>query len=135
MPILSLLESRDAPPRPADPLFEVDSGYKGRVPYGFSNYAELLNGRFAMMGFSVAYMQELVAGKGVLEQYGLPYDEGAILIQGGSGLPSAVAIVLAVVLVAGLSYGGEYVNNKVLNPGYKGTSLPLSPFGNPEDKK
>ena len=116
-----------------DPLFQKESGYKGRVPFGFSNYAEKINGRAAMMGFSVAYMQEFVVGKGVLEQYGLPYDEGAVLIEGGSGLPSAIGVVLAVILVAGLSYGGEYLNNKVLNPSYKGTSLPFSPFGS-DDK-
>ena len=28
-----------------DPVFDRDSGYKGRVPFGFSNEAELLNGR------------------------------------------------------------------------------------------
>ena len=40
-----------------DPLFDRDSGYKGRVPYGFSNTAENINGRVAMMGFVVAFLQ------------------------------------------------------------------------------
>jgi len=117
-----------------DPVFQADSGYKGRVPYGFSNAAEKFNGRAAMMGFSVAYVQEWVVGKGVLEQYGLPYDEGAILIKSeGFSLPSVVGLVLALVVVFGLSYGGEFLNNKVLNPDYKGSSMPFSPFANKDE--
>lgn len=34
-----------------------------------------------MMGFTIAFLQELVIGKGVLEQWGLPYDAGAVLMQ------------------------------------------------------
>ena len=33
-----------------DPIYDQDSPYKGRVPYGFSDNAEKLNGRAAMMG-------------------------------------------------------------------------------------
>merc|ERR1719424_2743419 len=64
-----------------DPVYDGDSPYKGRVPYGFSNFAEKMNGRVAMMGFTILFLQELVVGKGVLEQYGLPYDAGAFLGQ------------------------------------------------------
>ena len=77
----------------------------------------------------VAYFQEFFVGKGVLEQYGLPYDEGAVLISGGTGLPSIIGLVFAVIFVAGLSYGGEYLNNEVLGDGsYKGTKLPFNPL-------
>ena len=76
------------------------------MSYGFSNQAELLNGRAAMMGFTVAYFQELFVGKGVLEQYGLPYDEGAVLMDGGSGLPSVHTTVL---LATGSVDGDAYV--------------------------
>ena len=51
-----------------DPVFDVPSPYKGRVPYGFSEAAEKLNGRAAMMGFTILFLQELIVGKGVLEQ-------------------------------------------------------------------
>ena len=43
--------------------------------------AETLNGRVAMVAFVVLFLQELVFGKGILELYGLPYDEGAILLK------------------------------------------------------
>lgn len=103
------------------------------MSYGFSNQAELLNGRAAMMGFTVAYFQELFVGKGILEQYGFGYDEGAVFDGNGSGLPSVVGILFAFIFTAGLSYGGEYLNNKVINKDYQGNSLPFSPFA--PDKK
>ena len=34
-----------------------------------------------MEGFVILFLQELFTGKGVLELYGLPYDEGAILLK------------------------------------------------------
>merc|ERR1719201_2947626 len=110
-------------PKKPDPIFDDETGYLGRVSYGFSNQAEKINGRAAMMGFSVAYVQEAITGKGVLEQYGLPYDEGAVLIKGGGGLPSIIAVVFAAIVVAGLTYGGEKAY-LTLNPNYKGTKLP-----------
>merc|ERR1719387_3077814 len=101
-------------PSKPDPVVDDDSGYLGRVPWGFSNNAELLNGRAAMMGFSVAYLQEAIVGKGVLEQYGLPYDEGAVLTNGGGNIVfSLLGLVAAVVIVTGLSYAGEFVNNNI----------------------
>jgi hypothetical protein len=51
-----------------DPVFDAPSPYKGRVPYGFSEAAEKFNGRAAMMGFTILFLQELIVGKGVLEQ-------------------------------------------------------------------
>jgi hypothetical protein len=62
-----------------DPVFDGKSPYKGRVPYGLSTFAEKINGRFAMMGFTILFLQELVFGRGVLDLYGLPYDPGAII--------------------------------------------------------
>ena len=55
-----------------DPVYDNTEEYKGNVPYGFSAKAERLNGRAAMTGFTILYIQELIAGKGVLEQYGCP---------------------------------------------------------------
>ena len=44
-----------------DPVWDSPSPYKGRVPYGFSNFAEKLNGRAAMMGFTILFLQEAIA--------------------------------------------------------------------------
>ena len=42
-----------------DPLYDEPSPYKGRVYYGFSEDAEKFNGRAAMMGFTVLFLQEV----------------------------------------------------------------------------
>eukprot|EP00967_Tisochrysis_lutea_P127666 scaffold217396_cov36-Tisochrysis_lutea.AAC.1 len=55
-----------------DPVFDDKYEYKGRSKVGFVSFAETLNGRAAMLGFTILFMQELVMGKGVLEMYGLP---------------------------------------------------------------
>ncbi|BAC89384.1 chlorophyll a/b-binding protein [Gloeobacter violaceus] len=39
--------------------------------FGFNPYAELLNGRLAMIGFAAALVVELATGKGVLSFLGL----------------------------------------------------------------
>eukprot|EP00316_Scyphosphaera_apsteinii_P003806 CAMPEP_0119308972 /NCGR_PEP_ID=MMETSP1333-20130426/13245_1 /TAXON_ID=418940 /ORGANISM="Scyphosphaera apsteinii, Strain RCC1455" /LENGTH=108 /DNA_ID=CAMNT_0007312867 /DNA_START=45 /DNA_END=371 /DNA_ORIENTATION=+ len=64
-----------------DPVFDDDYQYKGFSSYGFVATAETWNGRAAMMGFTILFLQELIFGKGVLELYGLPYDAGAVLQQ------------------------------------------------------
>ena len=64
-----------------DPVFDDEFEYLGTSKLGFVTFAEKLNGRAAMMGFTIAFLQELVIGKGVLEQWGLPYDAGAVLMQ------------------------------------------------------
>ena len=118
-----------------DPIFERDTGYKGRVKYGFSSYAEQLNGRVAMMGFSIAYCQEAIVGKGVLQQYGLPYDEGAVLTTaGGNPIISVLGLLGGIILTTLLTYGGEALYLKVFNPSYKGRKLPDLPFPNPFNK-
>ncbi len=38
---------------------------------GFTNFAENLNGRLAMLGFIIAIATELMTGKGILAQLGL----------------------------------------------------------------
>lgn len=112
-----------------DPVFDRESGYKGRVPYGFSNAAEKWNGRAAMMGFSICYLQELFTGKGVLSLYGLPYDEGAIVSAAGSNVFEAgLGLIGAVIGVTALSYAGEKLNNEVLDKDYDGKKLPKLPF-------
>jgi hypothetical protein len=55
-----------------DPVFDDTYEYKGRSKVGFVTYAEKLNGRASMMGFTILFLQELIMGKGVLELYGLP---------------------------------------------------------------
>merc|ERR1712087_906573 len=64
-----------------DPVFDDDYKYKGYSSFGFVEVAETINGRAAMMGFTILFLQELIFGKGVLELYGLPYDAGAVLQQ------------------------------------------------------
>lgn len=39
--------------------------------FGFSNYAERLNGRAAMIGFGLALLIEYLTGQGLLEWLGL----------------------------------------------------------------
>lgn len=92
--------------------FEMEP-YKGRVKYGFSNAAERINGRVAMMAFVILYLQEAVVGKGVLTQYGLPYDAGAIVEPGNSFIPGPVGLVIAVAISAGVFYGGIKLDNKL----------------------
>merc|ERR1719409_1883468 len=57
-----------------DPVYDRESPYLGRTSFGFVTEAEKLNGRAAMMGFVILFIQELVMGKGVLQAYGLPLD-------------------------------------------------------------
>jgi hypothetical protein len=59
-----------------DPVFDQESGYLGSVAYGFSTTAENWNGKAAMMGFTILFLQELILGKGVLELWGF-LDPGA----------------------------------------------------------
>lgn len=94
-----------------DPVYDEmggDGGYLGKSNIGFSQGAETFNGRAAMTGFTICFVQEIVMGKGVLEAYGLPYDVGAVpthlweptLLTGGA------AAVFSIALTAGLWFGG-----------------------------
>ena len=88
----------------------------GREPWGFSLNAEVWNGRIAMLAFFWVLIQEAIVGKGVLEQYGFPFDEGAVLEKSaGFVLPGVIGLVFAVVLTIGLSVAGVKAE-KALNP-------------------
>merc|ERR1719263_2521656 len=47
-----------------DPVYDDETPYLGRSFTGFVSFAETLNGRAAMMGFTILFLQELVLGKG-----------------------------------------------------------------------
>jgi len=55
-----------------DPVFDDTYEYKGVSKIGFTTFAEVLNSRASMMGFTIAFLQEAITGKGVFEFYGLP---------------------------------------------------------------
>ena len=44
---------------------------KKESKFGFTNYAEIWNGRLAMIGFITAIILEMNTGHGVLRQFGL----------------------------------------------------------------
>merc|ERR1711939_319597 len=89
-----------------------------------------LRGVDGLMGFSVCYLQEAITGKGVLQQYGLPYDEGVVLSQEGFEGPvfAVLGLVFAIALVVGLSYGGEFAYSTFVDKDYKGATLPGNPL-------
>ena len=39
--------------------------------YGFTDFAEIWNGRLAMLGFIIGLATELITGQGILSQLGL----------------------------------------------------------------
>jgi hypothetical protein len=39
--------------------------------FGFTNFAEVWNGRLAMLGFLIGLTTELITGQGILSQIGL----------------------------------------------------------------
>ena len=55
-------------PRPLEPHMRIVDRYQG---WGFHPRAELLNGRLAMLGFSIGVVLELITGQGILQQIGL----------------------------------------------------------------
>ncbi|MBC6421588.1 MAG: high light inducible protein [Hormoscilla sp. SP5CHS1] len=44
---------------------------KQESKFGFTNFAEIWNGRLAMLGFAIALGTELMTGQGILSQLGL----------------------------------------------------------------
>ena len=75
----------NAPPKSSRPgfdaAFDSDGLYKGAAKNGFVAYAETLNGRLAMLGFVICFLQEALFGQGVLSLYHLPYDPGAVIMR------------------------------------------------------
>ncbi|AFY73996.1 Chlorophyll A-B binding protein [Synechococcus sp. PCC 7502] len=52
----------------------------GQGVFGFSNFAELWNGRMAMIGFVAALAGEVTTGKGILGQIGINTSGGDVLV-------------------------------------------------------
>jgi hypothetical protein len=52
----------------------------GQGVFGFSNFAELWNGRMAMIGLVAALANEVATGKGILGQVGINTSGGDILV-------------------------------------------------------
>ena len=111
-----------------DPVYDEmggDGGYLGKSNVGFSQGAETWNGRAAMMGFTIAYLQEAITGKGILTLYGLPYDQGAVVESGGFNLFIGIGgFIGALILTTVLAYGGNSLYKK-LDPKYDGVKLPF----------
>ncbi|MFN3927648.1 MAG: chlorophyll a/b-binding protein [Pseudanabaenaceae cyanobacterium] len=60
-------------------LDKVNVNPEGKGTFGFSNFAEVWNGRMAMIGFVSALVGEFLTGKGILAQVGISR-EGGILV-------------------------------------------------------
>mmetsp|Transcript_1684 Transcript_1684/g.2503 ORF Transcript_1684/g.2503 Transcript_1684/m.2503 type:complete len:135 (-) Transcript_1684:323-727(-) len=69
---------------------------EGRGPFGLKQNAEIWNGRFAQMCFTVVLLQELISGKGVVKgiQEGDPFNLAMVGLTGLSllGLTAFLAI-------------------------------------------
>mmetsp|Transcript_126844 Transcript_126844/g.224774 ORF Transcript_126844/g.224774 Transcript_126844/m.224774 type:complete len:158 (-) Transcript_126844:83-556(-) len=66
-------------PLKPDPVFDLPEPDYKNPGIGIVPGAEKLNGRLAMIGFTIAFIQESIFNKGLLEFYGLPYDPGAVI--------------------------------------------------------
>jgi len=113
-----------------DPVFDDPTPYKGRVPYGFCDFAEKMNGRAAMMAFVVLYLQEAIVGTGVFTQYGLSYDAGAVVPEAASSLPWLVGFGAATAITLGATFSLTLLDQKLSgSSGVRGfAGIPL-PFG------
>lgn len=61
-------------------LTNVNVNPTGRGVFGFSNFAEVWNGRMAMIGFATGLASEIVTGKGILAQVGITTPAGHLLV-------------------------------------------------------
>jgi hypothetical protein len=52
----------------------------GKGVFGFSNFAEVWNGRMAMIGFAAGLAGEFTTGKGILGQVGITSTGGSLLV-------------------------------------------------------
>jgi hypothetical protein len=85
-----------------DPVFDGESPYTGRIYGGFTEAAETLNGRAAMLGFVALFLLELITGRGLIGLLGLSYDAGAPLAEmPGTDLFSVVVSWIARLLTVG----------------------------------
>lgn len=112
-----------------DPVFDDPTPYKGRVPYGFCDFSEKMNGRAAMMAFVVLYLQEAIVGTGVLTQYGLGYDAGAVVPDAASSLPWPVGFATATAITLGAVFSLTILDQKLTGSagvrGFAGIQLPF----------
>lgn len=85
------MSSSSPPPQPPDPnkiieennpLKEYNVNPQGSGTFGFSRFAEIWNGRWAMLGFVAALLVELKTGRGIFEQLGIeqPMVKGVIVM-------------------------------------------------------
>jgi hypothetical protein len=58
---------------------KINVNPEGKGTFGFTNFAEIWNGRLAMIGFVAALVNEVITGKGILGQVGISR-EGGILV-------------------------------------------------------
>jgi len=61
-------------------LAETNVNPTGQGVFGFSNFAEIWNGRMAMIGFVAALSGEVLTGKGILGQVGITTSGGDVLV-------------------------------------------------------
>jgi hypothetical protein len=80
---------------------------EGKGTFGFSNFAEIWNGRMAMIGFAAGLVNEVVTGKGILGQIGIV----------GSGSDLLVALfLLGFTAAAMIGYYAVNINSAQGNP-------------------
>ncbi|NJK35587.1 MAG: hypothetical protein HC919_11895 [Oscillatoriales cyanobacterium SM2_2_1] len=59
-------------------LEQINVNPSGDGTFGFSNFAEIWNGRMAMIGFVAGLANEVITGKGILAQVGITGGRGAL---------------------------------------------------------
>ena len=87
--------------------------YKGESKFGIVAYAERLNGRAAMVGFTALFLIELVSGKGLIELLGLQYDEGAQMAIADGGIVGFVLAWVARLIVLGAAGASVFAITKL----------------------
>lgn len=86
---------------------KINVNPEGKGTFGFSNFAEIWNGRMAMIGFAAGLVNEIVTGKGILGQVGIV----------GSGSDLLVALfLLGFTAAAMIGYYAVNINNAQGNP-------------------
>jgi hypothetical protein len=61
-------------------LDNINVNPSGKGVFGFSNFAEVWNGRMAMLGVLAGFVGEAITGKGILAQVGISTQGGGILV-------------------------------------------------------